>query len=236
MPEVKRVALVTGGARGLGLAIAERLGQDGFQLALGDIQFDTARKAASQLSAAGRKASAFALDVASEADVARAFAEIEKTFGRLDVLVNNAGVLGGDHQGIDDVDYGAWLNTLEVNTLAPFRLATALLANLKRSKRPRIVTLSSQMGSLNQKSVGAYAYRSSKAAVNKLMQVLAAELEKDGIIVCPVHPGWVRTDMGGPNAEISVEESAAGLFDLIETMTMAHSGRFWTWEGKEHPW
>ncbi len=154
----------------------------------------------------------------------------------VDVLINNAGVMGGARQAIDDMDYEAWLRAFEVNTLAPFRLATALRAHLGRSRRPRIVTLSSQMGALARKSTGFHAYRSSKAAVNKVMQVLAAELESEGIIVCPVHPGWVRTEMGGSSADISVEESASGLFDLIETMTMAHSGRFWTWEGNEHPW
>lgn len=154
----------------------------------------------------------------------------------VDVLVNNAGVLGGAHQDIADMDYDEWRHTFEVNTMAPFRMATALLPNLRRSRRPRIVTLSSQMGSLSRRSTGMHAYRSSKAAVNKVMQVLAAELEQNGIIVCPVHPGWVRTDMGGSQAEISPQESAAGLFDLIESMTMAHSGRFWTWRGEEHPW
>lgn len=154
----------------------------------------------------------------------------------VDVLINCAGITGGDHQSIDDMDYSAWIDAFEVNTLAPFRLATALRNNLKRSARPRIVTLSSQMGSLHRKSRGSFAYRTSKAAVNKAMQVMALEFESDGIIVCPVHPGWVRTDMGGPQADISVEQSASGLFDFITLMSMEHSGRFWTWEGLEHPW
>ncbi len=154
----------------------------------------------------------------------------------VDVLINNAGTLGGDCQGVDDMDYGAWLEAFEVNTLAPFRLAMALRPMLLRAARPRIVTLSSQMGALARKSTGSYAYRSSKAAVNKVMQVLALELESDGIIACPVHPGWVRTDMGGPGADISVEESAAGLVALVNGLTPEHSGRFWTWKGEEHPW
>lgn len=154
----------------------------------------------------------------------------------VDVLIICAGIMGGDHQGIDDMDYAAWIDTFEVNTLGPFRVATALKPNLMQSHRPRIVTLSSQMGSLNRKSKGAFAYRTSKAAVNKAMQVMALEFEQDGIIVCPVHPGWVRTDMGGPGADISVEESAAGLLEFVGSMSMKHSGRFWTWEGLEHPW
>lgn len=68
------------------------------------------------------------------------------------------------------------------------------------------------------------------------MQVLALELKDDGIIVCPIHPGWVRTDMGGDNADLSVQESGAGLFKLIDSLTMEHTGRFWKWNGEEHPW
>lgn len=174
------------------------------------------------------------LDVAS--------AENVETFARelgdqtIDILINNAGVFGGDHQSQHNMNYDAWLEAFEVNTLAPFRLAAALKSNLLRSGRPRIVTVSSQMGALSRKSTGSFAYRSSKAAVNKVMQVLALELEADGIIVCPVHPGWVQTDMGGASAEISASESAAGLFQLITNLTMGQSGRFWTWEGKEHEW
>ena len=104
------------------------------------------------------------------------------------------------------------------------------------SSNPRIITISSQMGSLNRKNKGAYAYRSSKAAVNKVMQVLATELEPENIIVCPVHPGWVKSDMGGAEADITVAESAAGLVNVINNLTKAQSGRFWTWQGVEHPW
>jgi NAD(P)-dependent dehydrogenase (short-subunit alcohol dehydrogenase family) len=155
----------------------------------------------------------------------------------VDVLLNNAGVIGGDTQNVDDVDYDAWREAFEVNTLAPFRLAVALRANLQRSRRPRVVTVSSQMGSLERKSgPGNYAYQGSKAAVNKVMQALALEFHGDGIVVCPVHPGWVRTDMGGPSADISAEESASGLFGLIERLTIDDTGQFWTWDGKRHPW
>jgi len=129
------------------------------------------------------------------------------------------------------MDYAGWLEAFKVNTLGPYRVSTALVAHLSRSSNPRIVTLSSQMGSLSRQSTGSYGYRSSKAAVNKVMQVLALELRDKGIIVCPVHPGWVRTEMGGGEADISVEESAQGLVSLIDRLTMEHSGRFWTWSG-----
>ncbi len=145
--------------------------------------------------------------------------------------------MGGDKQDISNMDYAAWLHTFNVNTLGPFRLSTGLLANLRRASRPRIVTLSSQMGAFGlQMGTGSYAYRSSKSAVSKVMQVLAAELKGDNIIVCPVHPGWVQTDMGGTNASISASTSAEALCKLIDKLTMAQSGRFWNWNGEEHTW
>ena len=104
------------------------------------------------------------------------------------------------------------------------------------SSNPRIVTISSQMGALSRESMGMYAYRSSKAAVNKVMQVLALELKPKGITVCPVHPGWVKTDMGGQEADITAEESASGIVGLVQSMTLEQSGTFFTWEGNEHGW
>ena len=154
----------------------------------------------------------------------------------VDMLINNAGVFGGERQSLNSMDYDIWLETFNVNTIAPFHVTIALKNNLKKAERPRVVTLSSQMGSLSRKSTDYYAYRSSKAALNKVMQVMALELKEDNIIVCPVHPGWVRTDMGGAEADITAQESASGLYQLIDSLTMEQSGRFWTWQRDEHPW
>lgn len=176
-----------------------------------------------------------ALDV-GDANSVEAFAQ-QLGQRSVDVLINNAGIMGGSAQGIADMDFAAWSRTFEINTLAPFRLTTRLLPQLKQAARPRVITVSSQMGAFGlEMGGGMYAYRSSKSAVSKVMQVLALELKPDNIIVCPVHPGWVQTDMGGPNAQITVEQSAAGLFKLISGLTMAESGRFWTWDGREHVW
>lgn len=155
---------------------------------------------------------------------------------KLDVLINNAGVMGGKRQSPQDIDYAAWLDAFAVNTLAPFRLSVAMLDNLLLSERPRLITVSSQMGALARQSKGAIIYRSSKAAVNKTMQVLALELQAQGVIVCPVHPGWVQTDMGGQQADLTPAQSAEGLFELIDQLDMSKSGRFWCYDGSEHPW
>jgi NAD(P)-dependent dehydrogenase (short-subunit alcohol dehydrogenase family) len=155
----------------------------------------------------------------------------------IDVLINNAGVSGGKQQDIRSMDYAWWAHTLAVNAIAPFRVTVALLDNLRRSRKPRIVTLSSQLGSmLRPTTSGFYAYRSSKAAVNKVMQGLAVDLRSENMIVCPVHPGWVQTEMGGANADISPQESASGLIQMIDRLELSDSGRFLKWNGEEHPW
>lgn len=224
--------VITGANRGIGLELTRLFLQAGKRVIAGCRQLDKAealRKLPGQLEIVH-------LDVADAASVT---AFCKRLDGQaLDVLINNAGVWGGPRQDSDDMDYAEWLRTFEINTVAPYRLATTLLSNLKLGKRPRIVTVSSQMGSLSLKGMGIdrYIYCSSKATVNKVMKVLAEELEDDGIIVCLVHPGWVRTDMGGAHADLSVEESGGGLFTLIDGLTLAQSGHFWRWDGSEHPW
>jgi NAD(P)-dependent dehydrogenase (short-subunit alcohol dehydrogenase family) len=126
----------------------------------------------------------------------------------VDVLINNAGIMGPDDQDVSAMDYAAWMDTLAINVLAPFRVTTALVPNLVGSARPRVVTLTSIMGSLSRDSTGYYAYRSSKAAANKVMRLLARDLAAQRIVVCPVHPGWVQTEMGGPSSWLRKFESS----------------------------
>jgi len=224
--------VITGAARGIGFHLTRAFSLAGYQV-IATARRISAAKALRDLASRGG-IEVVELDVIDPASLA-AFAA---WLGRrpIDILINNAGVMGGEHQSLEDMDYDAWLHAFQVNTLAPFRVTTALLPNLGRSSGAKVITLTSQMGSLHRKSTGRYAYRSSKAAANKVMQVMALELRDRGIIACPIHPGWVRTDMGGPHASISVEESAKGVLSVIEALTLEDSGRFWTWEGSEHPW
>ena len=134
------------------------------------------------------------------------------------------------------MDYAGWTDAFATNTIGPFRVIEALIENIKRAETPKIITFSGQLGSLNRKGGGSYAYKSSKAAVNKVMQVLAEDLKDEGIIVCPVHPGWVRTDMGGQQADLSPAESASGLRQWIASLTLEDSGLFFKWSGERHEW
>jgi short-subunit dehydrogenase len=152
----------------------------------------------------------------------------------IDVLINNAGIGGPDEQSATSMDFEGLEEAFRVNTMAPLRVATAFLPNVKAAKG-KIVTLSSQMGS-NGASPDNLAYRASKQAVNRLMRGLASELKPQGIPVLIVHPGWVKTDMGGEGAQLSPEESATQLLKLIDKFDIVSTGKFLAWNGKELAW
>lgn len=227
-----QTALITGANRGIGLHLVKQFLQAGWQVVAACRKPDSASALAAL---ACPQLQVLPLDVTDARSVLALVAALD---GRaLDVLVNNAGIMGPAQQGVRDMDYDGFLQTLAVNSVAPLRVSAALLPNLKLTKRPRIVTVSSQMGSFElDMGPGHIAYSASKSAVSKVMQLMAKELASEGVIVCPVHPGWVRTDMGGPNAQLDPADSAAGLFTLIDGLQLQHSGRFWTWEGHEHAW
>jgi NAD(P)-dependent dehydrogenase (short-subunit alcohol dehydrogenase family) len=154
----------------------------------------------------------------------------------VDVLINNAGIYGSRSDSSREVDLGTFAEVLAVNTIAPIRVARAFLPQLRQSTTPRILTISSQMGALSGSASGSIAYRTSKAAVNKAMQVVASDLRADGIAVAVAHPGWVQTDMGGGGADITAQESARGLVALIDRLTLTDTGQFFRWDGTTHPW
>ncbi len=229
-----RTTVLTGANRGIGLELARLFADDGNWLIHACCRTPGDASELAELATAHRgRIALHALDVTDGGAVAGFAASLGGA--PVDLLLNNAGVLNR-RQALDDLDFEAWERELQVNTLAPMRMALALRAHLRRSANPRIVTISSQMGSLARARGGAYAYRSSKAAVNKAMQGLAIDLAGEGICVAVMHPGWVRTSMGGPEAEIEPAESARGIFAVATGLTFADSGRFLKWDGSEHPW
>jgi NAD(P)-dependent dehydrogenase (short-subunit alcohol dehydrogenase family) len=156
----------------------------------------------------------------------------------LDILLSNAGVYGdkADYE-FGSFDYQLWQETLRINTLAPVKLAEAFLPNLLKSSHPLLVAITSLMGSMGDNSSGgSIFYRSSKAALNAAMKSLAIDLKPQNIAVLILHPGWVRTDMGGPRAPTSVEESISGMRQVIEEFSLAKSGSFLNFKGQELPW
>jgi len=219
--------LVTGIGRGIGRELTRIL------LNRGDRVIGTLRDPNQALPELGEfiasgQLTLLALDVRDEASIRAAAASLNES---IDVLVNNAGVIGPQRQSTLDMDFDGFLETLNANTLGPLRMVQAFLPHLRGSKAAKIVTISSRMGSLSYTKSDRIAYRASKAAVNKVMQGLATDLREDGIVAVSVHPGWVQTDMGGSGADISVGESVAGLVSLIDRLNLDDTGGFFDWQG-----
>ncbi|MBU6405786.1 MAG: SDR family oxidoreductase [Alphaproteobacteria bacterium] len=155
----------------------------------------------------------------------------------LDLVFNNAGIYGGEKQSLAGIDPEAFMTTIRVDALAPLLLTQALLPNLRRGARKIIANQSSRMGSIaDNGSGGFYAYRAAKAGLNMITKSLALDLGHEGFIVVALHPGWVKTRMGGPRAPVDVGDSAAGQAALLQRLTKTDSGRFFDYTGAELPW
>jgi NAD(P)-dependent dehydrogenase (short-subunit alcohol dehydrogenase family) len=174
-------------------------------------------------------------DVTDETSVRGAARQLGRE--TIDLLINNAGTSGEPGQRTGHIDYENWARVFDVNTMGPLRVVEAFVDHVARSERPLIVTITSGMGSLTDNtSGGSIAYRSSKAAVNMAMRSVAAELAPRGIICVVVNPGWVRTRMGGAGAPLPVEDSAAAMRALFERLRPRDGGKFFNYDGSEHPW
>ena len=223
--------MVTGANRGLGLEFVRQYASDGWRV------IATCRNpaGANDLVSIEGDIEVYGLDVASDSQVESLVKELKDT--TVDVLINNAGIGGSSSVTINDLDFEDWLRVLHVNALSPLRVSVAFLPNVAASKLKKIVTISSGVGSLTLgTSLGSYAYNSSKTAVNAVMKRLSADLQEQGIAVTLLNPGWVKTDMGGPNASISAAESIAAMRKVIENLTLESTGRFFNYDGAEIPW
>lgn len=176
------------------------------------------------------------LDVADDDSVRQLS---EALAGRcIDLLINNAGTLGPsyENQTATTMDYAGWLETFNVNSIGPVRVMHGLMQQLKASDNPRVVTITSQMGALSLDMTLGHGYSASKAALNKFMKLAAIDLASEGIQLCVIHPGWVKTEMGGAEADITPEQSAAGIVETITKLNAQTSGSFWKWNGEIHDW
>jgi NAD(P)-dependent dehydrogenase (short-subunit alcohol dehydrogenase family) len=224
--------LITGASRGIGLELVKEYA------ARGDTVIACCRNpgSATALGEVSGKLEVHALDVADPASVAALADELRAR--PIDILINNAGILGPDYprQTAWEMDFDGWAEAFAVNTMGPVRVMHALIDNLRASKSPRLVTITSQMGALSLDMTMGFGYSATKAALNKFMKLAAIELGRDGINVCVIHPGWVKTDMGGPEADITPQESAHGIVATIEKLNASTNGSFWKWNGEPHDW
>ncbi len=223
--------LITGANRGLGLEFCKQYAAEGWQVLACCRNPEKADKLADI-----PHVRIVPLDVSDFAQIDNLAAQLQDT--AIDVLINNAGVYGDNRQrGFGQLDYAAWTQTFTVNTQAPVKIAEAFLPHLKRGEKKLLVSISSLMGSIaDNGSGGSILYRTSKAALNAAMKSLSIDLQDQKIGVLVLHPGWVKTDMGGPNALIDAQQSVAGMRQVIERFNLAQSGSFLKYDGTILPW
>ena len=213
--------MIIGASRGIGLELARQYANDGWRV------HATTRTPAQPgpLSVLAGDVVLHALEVRDVVQVAVLAGAVEHE--GIDVLIHNAGVSGW---GMPRAE------VMAINAEAPIRVAQALLPAVTRSTEKKMVLMTSQLGARYGQRHGLGLYGDSKAALNDAFRALAPEWGQQGVIAVVMHPGWVRTDMGGASAPLAVAESVAGMRQVITRLTAAEHGRFWTWNGREHPW
>jgi NAD(P)-dependent dehydrogenase (short-subunit alcohol dehydrogenase family) len=228
--------LITGANRGIGLELARQYAADGWNVLACCRSPENAHELNKLAATSGGKISVHLLDVGNAAQRTSLAAQIKGQ--PIDILFNCAGVSGNwNTQGFGHCQAEEWLEVLHVNVITPMLMMQDFAANVALSGRKIIANMSSKMGSIaDNTSGGSYLYRSSKTALNMVNKSAAHDLARKGIAVVALHPGWVRTDMGGPNGELSVEESVAALKRNLANVTLADSGRLIDIDGSTIPW
>lgn len=203
-----KIALISGANRGIGLETGKQLLELGWNVVFTARNMHEGRPLINKLREKWKSAWFHQLDVTDEQSISDVAEYVEDTCGRLDVLINNAGIMIEENHNIMNVELDDLHKTMATNLYGPLMLTRTMLPFFKDSKDARVINVSSRMGQLSGMEGGHAAYRISKAALNALTIVMAKELEDDGIRVNTICPGWVRTDMGGPDANKSIEEGA----------------------------
>lgn len=230
--------LITGANRGIGFALTRVFLSKGY-VVLAGVRNPGSAKALSGLQTANPKSlHLLPLEVTSEASVKAAAEVAARIVDHLDILANNAGVSPPPHDAkLENLDLTTCEEAFRVNCMGPLRVSRAFLPLLRKSRNPRVSNTSSGAGSISGKDNGLfYAYGPSKAALNMISRTMAFEFKGEGITVVALDPGWVRTDLGGPNAWLAPEESAEAIAGTLESLTLERTGKFLYNDGKELNW
>jgi NAD(P)-dependent dehydrogenase (short-subunit alcohol dehydrogenase family) len=227
--------LITGANRGLGLEFTRQYTRAHYRVFACCRRPDAAADLKAIADGSEGRTSIHALDVADHDQIAALAKKLRDE--PIDLLLNNAGVYEPHETHLGKIDFAAWANVLAVNVLAPTRMVECFLENVARSNKKQIVCLSSQMGSITDNKSGAhYLYRSSKAALNMVVKSLSIDLRDRGVTVLALDPGWVRTDMGGQDAELTPAESIRGMIGVIGGLSIEDSGKYLSYNGAQLPW
>ena len=225
---------ITGCNRGLGLEMAQQLVQRGERV------IATCRDIAiasdlTELALRSQGLSLIEMDMASFESMTEAVALLNEE--PIDVFINNAGIYGPRDANFGNVAGDDMALVLHVNAIAPLQLTQLLIPRLRTGRGKKLAFVSSKMGSIADNGRGgSYIYRCSKTALNSVVKTLAVDLAEEGFIAAALHPGWVRTDMGGPNGHIDAEESVRGMLQVIDALTPATTGEFINYNGAAIPW
>ena len=232
--------LVTGASRGLGLEMVRQFVGDGWRIYACCRTPETATELAALADDSGGLITLHTLDVSKPEQIAALADEFRGT--PIDMLVNNAGLLGCNIENMTpgafgSVDYEAWAKVHEINTMAPLRVTEAFVDHVAESDLKLLFFMSTHMGCITELADGGlYPYRSSKAALNLLVKGLSIDLAPRGVRTLAVHPGWVVTDMGGPDAPVNKVDSIAGIRRVVAGYGGDETGRFFQYDGRELPW
>ena len=227
--------MIVGAPRGIGLELTKQYAGEGNKV-IACARDASKASLLDEASSGSENISIRELDISDPGSIESASNHIGED--AIDSLIIVAGSVGGmpDNQSIDNLDIDEWHNTLNINTIGPLLVAKSFKSNLIASGNGNLMILSSQLAASTWPMGGMYIYSTTKAAVSKIGQILALDWAEDPIIVSIMHPGWVQTDMGGPAAEITAEESASGIRNVISGLTKEDSGNFYKWNGDIHPW
>ncbi|KOP24165.1 short-chain dehydrogenase [Hapalosiphon sp. MRB220] len=231
---IPSIAIATGANRGIGLEVARQLAHQNITVILGARDLEKGKAAAETLAKEGLEVLPRWLDVTNQESIDRLVTQVKEEFGRLDILINNAGILYDTWQQASNANFDTVQEALETNTFGPWRMCQAFIPLLRQSKHGRIVNVSSGAGSLTSMSGGTPAYSVSKVALNALTRMLAEELKGTGILVNSVCPGWVATEMGGAGGR-PVEDGAAGVVWAATLPDDGPTGGFFR-DGKPLAW
>ncbi|MEH6583236.1 MAG: SDR family oxidoreductase [Halioglobus sp.] len=220
--------LITGANRGIGLEFARQFSERGYRV------IGTARKPEQATELKALRAQVEILDVTDSSSVKALAAKLEGI--EIDILINNAGTGGYNAASFLEFDFDQLPMTFDVNSLGPMRVTQALFENLKQGSDKKIIHISSVMGSIENNRGGYYGYRASKTALNMFNKTLSVELGSQGFVCVVLHPGWVKTRIGGEGAKLTTEESITGMLAVIDQLSSDNNGHFYDYQGNEIPW
>lgn len=227
--------LITGASRGIGLEMVRYAMEKGWDVLACCRNPQRAENLLSMAQLSNGRVSVYIADMAELATIQALAYELRNE--KIDMLINNAGVYGSDRNSFGEVDAQDWLETFKVNTVAPLKMSESFVEQLCMGQNKIIACLSSKMGSMaDNTSGGSYIYRSSKAALNAVVTSMSIDLADKGIKCVALHPGWVKTDMGGAQAEITTKESVSKMFNTLLSVSKEDSGRFIDIDGTDIPW